>query len=322
MSLESSDSFVPGYETKRWVGGEDDEGLRLDVFLTAHTPEVYSRTYVQSLIRDGHVRVDEVVQDRPSHLVSAGNTIEMTVPPPQETTLEPEPIPLDIVYEDDDLLVINKQRDMVVHPAPGHYSGTLVHALLYHCHDDLSSINGMMRPGIVHRLDKDTTGLMVVAKNDTSHLGLSYQLQKRRMSREYRALVYGIPEVEAGRIEARIGRDPDTPFKMGIVTSGGKHAITHFQINQAVGRDHALLDCQLETGRTHQIRVHLAFIDHPVVADPMYAASYPTYGLTGQALHAAKLTFEHPSTQREMTFAAPIPDDMCEVIKALRGSEK
>ncbi len=298
------------------VPGEDD-GARLDIYLARNTSEAYSRTYLQSLIRDGRVTVDESPVSTPGRVLREGQRVRMEVPPPRPHSLMPEPIPLDVVYEDDDILVINKQRDLVVHPAPGHYSGTLVHALLHHC-AALSTIVDHTRPGIVHRLDKDTTGLMVVAKNDTAHLGLSYQLQKRTMKREYLALVHGVPDVARGTVHARIGRDPDTRFKMRVVQSGGKSAVTHFLVEDVIGSNHALLRCNLESGRTHQIRVHLAFIGHPVVGDPMYATDYPSYGLEGQALHAARLVLEHPDRRETMEFEAPVPADMRRIIQELR----
>lgn len=306
----------PGTQILNWRVADED-GSRIDIFLARSTTEAYSRTYIQKLIRDGNVSVNGQVVTTPSHQVDPGDDVEMAVPPPRATTLEPEDIPLDVVFEDDDLLVINKQRDLVVHPAPGHYSGTLVHALLHHC-GSLSSINNIMRPGIVHRLDKDTTGLMVVAKNDTSHLSLSYQIRKRRMKRVYLALVHGVPEVETGKIEARVGRDPDTRFKMKVVTRGGKHAVTWFRVIEVLDRDHSLLRCELDTGRTHQIRVHLAYIGLPVVGDPMYAEGYPLFGLQGQALHAAHLAFEHPSTGEPLEFDAPMPQDVSDVVDDIR----
>ncbi len=296
--------------------GEEDAGTRLDIFLARNTSEAYSRTYLQKLIRDGDVQVDGREVTTPGKVLEVHQRVRMVVPPPRGQTLEPEDIPLDVVYEDDDLIVINKSRDLVVHPAPGHYTGTLVHALLHHS-SQLSTIIDHTRPGIVHRLDKDTTGLMVVAKNDTAHLSLSYQLQKRRMKREYLALVHGLPEVETGTVDARIGRDPETRFKMKVVNSGGKKAVTHFRVDKVLGRSHALLRCNLESGRTHQIRVHLAFIGLPVVGDPMYAPGLPDYGLTGQALHATRLVLEHPTTGREMAFEAPMPEDMRSLVERL-----
>ena len=312
------EDLAPGAQLFRWTAALEDEGLRLDVFLAQHTTEGFSRTYLQSLVRDGNVMVDHEVVDTPSHLVSSGDEVELLIPPPRESTLEPEPIPLDVVYEDEDLMVINKQRNLVVHPAPGHYSGTLVHALLNHC-SDLSSINNIMRPGIVHRLDKDTTGAMVVAKNNTAHLDISYQIKKRRMKRIYLAVVHGVPEVETGRVEARIGRDPDTRFKMKVVTRGGKTAGTWFRVIELLGREHALLRCQLDTGRTHQIRVHLSYIGHPVVGDPLYADGYPAHGMSGQALHAARLSFEHPTTGELLDFEVPPPEDMQRLMDNLRS---
>jgi len=318
--MDHPDDLAPGSQVlQRTVSGAD-EGLRMDVFLARHTTEAYSRTYIQNLIREGHVCVDREVVNVPSYLVRAGEEVEMVIPPPRESTLEPEPIPLEVLFEDEDVLVINKQRDLVVHPAPGHYSGTLVHGLLHHC-SELSGINNIMRPGIVHRLDKDTTGAMVVAKNDRSHLHLSQQIKKRKMRRIYLALTHGVPEVETGRIETRIARDPDTRYKMKAVARGGKWAATWFQVEEIPDARHALLRCELDTGRTHQIRVHLAYIGHPVVADPMYGEEYPTYGLAGQALHARELSFEHPATGQRIDFTAPLPEDFQSVLDRMRAKE-
>jgi len=313
------DALAPGHQSLSWSVTEEDGGARLDVFLARNTSRTYSRTYLQSLIRDGCVEVDGSAATLPSCRVETGQRVRLLVPPPKETTLQPEDIPLDVVYEDEDLLVINKHRGMVVHPAPGHYSGTLVHALLHHC-PSLSSINNIMRPGIVHRLDKDTTGLLVVAKNNPAHLALAHKIKKHQVERTYLALVHGVPDVATGKIDAPVGRDPDTRFKMKVVRRGGKHAATWFCIKEILGPDHALLTCRLETGRTHQIRVHLAFIGHPVVGDPMYAEGLPGYGLEGQALHATRLRFEHPSTGDWMEFEAPMPEDMLEVLESLRSA--
>ncbi len=313
----NDDDIAPGSQVLNWTVSAEDEGLRLDVFLAQNTPQAYSRTYIQNLIREGNVTADGELVTVPSNLVSGGEFVELVVPPPRESTLEPEPIPLDVLFEDDDILVINKQRDLVVHPAPGHYSGTLVHGLLHHC-SELSGINNIMRPGIVHRLDKDTTGAMVVAKTDRAHLHVSQQIKKRLMKRIYLALTHGVPEVESGKIETRIARDPDTRFKMKAVARGGKDAVTWFRVQEVPDDGHALLRCELDTGRTHQIRVHLEYIGHPVVGDPMYGGEYPAYGLQGQALHARELSFEHPATGERMTFTAPLPEDFTAVLDRMR----
>ncbi len=313
---DSEAEHPPGTKILRHHVSEDEGGTRLDVFLARHTSEAYSRTYLQSLISQQRVQVDGSSVNKASHRLHGGESVQIIIPPAVPSTLEPEPIPLDVVYEDDDLLVLNKQRDLVVHPAPGHYSGTLVHGLLHHC-ENLSSINNIMRPGIVHRLDKDTTGLMVVAKNDTAHLHLSYQLQKRWMEREYLALVHGVPDVKKGKIEMRIGRDPDTRFKMSVVRSGGKRAVTWFRVEGVIDSEHALLRCELETGRTHQIRVHLSYIGYPVVGDPLYAPEYDDYGLEGQALHATRVAFEHPTSAEWLEFESELPDDVQDVIGRL-----
>ncbi len=316
-SVDPGPGMDQGTQVFEGVVEPEDGGIRLDVYLARNTTNAYSRTYLQNLVRDGHVEVDSIAVSTPGKLVEEGQRVRVVVPPPTTHTLEPEDIPLDIIYEDEDLMVINKDRDMVVHPAPGHYSGTLVHALLHHS-SDLSTIIDRTRPGIVHRLDKDTTGAMVVAKNDTAHLGISYQLQKRKMKREYLALVHGVPDVASGSVYARIGRDPETRFKMRVVTSGGKSAVTHFHVEEVFGSEYSLLRCNLETGRTHQIRVHLAYIGLPVVGDPMYGSGLPTLGLEGQALHAARLVLEHPTTGETMEFEAPLPEDFEAVLRELR----
>ncbi len=312
--------IAPGTQVLDWIVQEEDSGSRVDVFLARRTSEAYSRTYIQNLIREGNVQVLGEMVDTPSYLVHTDDPVTLMVPPARKTALEPENIPLDVVFEDEDLLVINKQRGLVVHPAPGHASGTLVHALLHHC-SDLSSINNIMRPGIVHRLDKDTTGLMVVAKNNTAHLHLSYQIRKRHMKRIYLALVYGAVDVETGKIEARVTRDPDTRFKMKVASRGGKTAVTWFRVLDVLDGRHSLLRCQLDTGRTHQIRVHLAYIGYPVVDDPLYAQDQPSRGMQGQALHAHHLSFEHPTTGTRMDFEAPMPEDMQELLDRIRSGQ-
>lgn len=298
-------------------------GRRIDAFLAEQPQLALSRTAVQRLIEAGRVRVGGRPV-RSSLKLSGGEEIEVRVPPPPAPEARAEDIPLRVVYEDADLIVVDKPRGMVVHPAAGHARGTLVNALLHHC-PDLSGVGGELRPGIVHRLDKGTTGLIVAAKNDAAHHSLAAQIKRRTARREYLALVYGSPDADRGLIDAPIGRDPAHRQRMAVVAHRGRAARTHFQVRERFpgrggSRGHALLECRLETGRTHQVRVHLASIGHPVVADPLYAPSRPTLGLGGQALHAFRLAFEHPRTGRPLRFEVPLPPDFQAVVDNLRAA--
>lgn len=290
-------------------------GERLDVFLAGRLPEL-SRSHVQKLIGGGAVRVGDGFP-KSNYRLRAGDVIHVLLPEPEEISLEPEPIPLDILYEDGDIIVVNKARGMVVHPAAGVFHGTLVNALLYHC-GDLSGINGKIRPGIVHRLDKDTSGVMVAAKNDKAHLDLAEQIGKKSAHRIYRAIVHGnIPE-ERGIIRGDIGRHPTDRKKMAIVREKGKPAVTEFSVLERFGA-YTLVECSLQTGRTHQIRVHMAHIGHPLVGDPKYGPKRPApFAIRGQALHSMRLSLRHPGTGKEMAFEAPLPEDMEKIIRKLR----
>ncbi len=295
-----------------------DEGRRLDLFLTGAGAGL-TRSRAQKLIEEGSVYVNDRPCTRKSHRLSRGDTVTFLLPEPGAVPLRAEQIPLDIVYEDDDLVVINKPRGMVVHPAPGHDSGTLVNALLHHCRS-LSTVGGEERPGIVHRLDKDTTGLLVVAKNDHSHRSLAAQLKSRTMQREYLALVHGRVRPAAGRIEAPIGRHPRHRLRMAVVP-GGREAVTRYRTLAYPG-PFSLLRLSLESGRTHQIRVHLSFIRHPLVGDPLYgkarSADLPPPLRRGQALHACRLTLIHPRSGRLLQFSAPLPPHFREGLRYLR----
>ena len=290
---------------------------RLDVVCSVLLNDfISSRNYAQKLIESGNISVNGKAL-RTNYKVKSGDMISCILPEPENLSIEPENIPLDIVYEDSDLLVINKKRDMVVHPAPGNYSGTLVNALLYYC-KDLSDINGMIRPGIVHRIDKDTTGLLVVAKNNNSHLFLSEQLKKHDIKREYIAVAEGIISENSGTINLPIGRHEIDRKKMAVRADNSKEAITHFTVvNRLQG--HTVVVCNLETGRTHQIRVHLSHIGHPIVGDPLYGMR-DTHGMQGQALHARKLTFTHPSSGKLVSFEATPPADFDALVKGLSES--
>lgn len=289
---------------------------RLDAFLASSEELGLSRSRVQALIRDGRVTVAGRVPKSKDSL-QPGDLIRVEIPDPEPVDLAPEQIPLDVVYEDQDLIVINKPRGLVVHPAAGHWGGTLVNALLEHV-DDLEGIGGELRPGIVHRLDKDTTGLLVAAKNETAHRALSDQIREHTARRVYWALVHGDTMPDAGRVEAPIGRHPVDRKRMAVNTRTGKTAITHFRTLERF-RGYALLECRLETGRTHQIRVHLAYIGHPVVSDLVYGNRKTRLGLPSQALHARQLGFFHPRSGEWMEFTAEPPPEMMEAIKQLRG---
>lgn len=296
----------------------DKDGERLDVFLVRQEPEL-SRAHIQKIIAAGDVLVDGKVR-KANFKLRAGASVSFTMPEAAPIEVKPEDIPLDILYEDGDIIVVNKARGMVVHPAAGVSSGTLVNALLYHCHD-LSGINGEIRPGIVHRLDKDTSGVMVAAKNDRAHLDLAEQISAKSAHRSYLAVVHGNIKEEAGIIKGDIGRHPTDRKRMAIVQDNGKPAVTHFKVLERFG-DYTLVECRLETGRTHQIRVHMTSIGHPLVNDPKYGSRKTPFGIKGQALHSRQLTLKHPATGEEMTFEAPLPEDMEKILAALRNRRK
>ena len=294
------------------IVAEDEANLRLDKFICLKLPS-FSRVKVQRLIENNLVSVNGKTA-KSSYKVVNGDKVEVSDEEVSEVSLEGEDIPLDILYEDDDLFVINKPKGMVVHPSVGHHSGTLVNALLYKS-DNLSSINGEVRPGIVHRIDKDTSGLLVVAKNDEAHQALQAQLKSKTMYRKYIAIVYGIMESSKGIIDAPIGRDPKNRQKMAVVKDG-KEAITHFEVIEQY-KDFAYIECLLETGRTHQIRVHMDYIGHPVIGDPMYGPA-KVIGSIGQYLHALEIHFVHPTTHKEMVFKTDIPAYFSEKLKELK----
>ncbi len=305
MSGEASFSFEVGPEAA---------GQRLDHFLAGQEPFL-SRNQVQRLMDNGLVLVN-ARPARPSYRLRAGDMIRMTVPPPVEMALTPEPIPLDIVYEDGDLLVVNKPAGLVVHPAAGHHQGTLVNALLDHC-PDLTGIGGYLRPGIVHRLDKDTSGLMLVSKTDLAHQGLSAELKARQIKRQYLALAHGGVRSEKGLIDAPLGRDPRERKRIAVV-AGGRTARTHYHVRERFP-GYTLLEVELETGRTHQIRVHLAYAGYPVAGDPVYGPRRNPLNLPGQALHAYRIAFTHPRSGERMTFEAPLPPAFSAALDLLRG---
>ena len=293
----------------------DEGGVRLDVFL-ASLPEIASRSAAQKLLEQGLVTQNGKPLRRQDKTV-AGATYDVTLPEPRELSLEAEPISLDVRYEDDDLLVINKPKGLVVHPAPGHWDGTLVNALLYHCRDSLSGINGELRPGIVHRIDKDTSGLLIVAKNDFAHQGLAAQLQDHRLRRTYEAIVCGSIKDDEGTIDAPIGRHPADRKKMAVTEKSSRSAVTHFAVLERF-RGYTYVRCRLETGRTHQIRVHMAYRNHPILGDTVYGHKEKELGQETQVLHAKELTFTHPRTGEEITVTCPLPAYFSELLEKLR----
>ena len=287
-----------------YIVSAEQEGMRLDVFLTEQMEG--SRSYIQSLIKGGHVIVGGKV-GKANLRLTPNMVIQVEIPEPESVEVKPEDIPLDVLYEDHDIIIVNKARGMVVHPAVGNYSGTLVNALLFHC-KDLSGINGEIRPGIVHRLDKDTSGVMMAAKNDAAHIGLAEQVKEHSAKRTYWALVQGNIVEEKGTIKAPIGRHPKDRMKMAVVFENSKDAVTHFRVLERYGHQ-TLVECNLETGRTHQIRVHFAHIGHPVVNDPFYGYHRMDFPIEGQALHSRSLDVKHPITGEDMHFEAPVPAD-------------
>ena len=293
-------------------------GERLDVFLSKALPDM-TRSHAQKLITAGEVTV-ECMMRKANHRLAGGETVKVTLPPPQPIIAQAENLPLDILYEDGDIIVINKARGMTVHNGAGTDSGTLVNALLYHA-DNLSGINGKLRPGIVHRLDKDTSGVMVVAKNDRAHLSLAEQIQTKTAHRIYLAIVRGNIGETAGIIRTQIGRHPKDRVRMAVVPSGGREAVTEFAVRERFG-SYTLVECRLQTGRTHQIRVHMAYIHHPVLNDPKYGSIDRNFAIKGQALHSHTLSLIHPVTGERMNFTAPLPEDMQQVLDKLRNRIK
>lgn len=289
------------------------EGVRLDIGVTELIGK--TRSYVQTLISDGMVEVNGAVK-KANYKIRPGDKVKVVIPPPKELLVEAENIPLDIVYEDEDVLVVNKPQGMVVHPAPGSWTGTLVNALLYHCRN-LSGINGVLRPGIVHRIDKDTSGLLVVAKNDQAHQGLAAQIKEHSMARKYIALVHGVVLESTGTIDAPIGRDTADRKKMAVTFHNSKTAVTHYHVLERF-HDFTYLRAKLETGRTHQIRVHMAYLKHPVLGDPLYGPRRNPFGLEGQMLHAEHLGFVHPQTGEWLEFTVEPPEIFTKLLEELR----
>ncbi len=307
-------------ERKKSFEVEGKAGLRIDRYLAEELPEL-SRSYLQKVIKEGGV----CLGGRPlkaNYKVNPGDVIELALPPAVETEVEPEDLPLDILYEDSDLIFVNKPKGMVVHPSAGHASGTLVNGLLYHCRGELSGINGVMRPGIVHRIDKDTTGVLVVCKNDRAHNGVAEQLKVHSITRRYRAIVCGDLKNDTGTVDAAIGRHPVDRKRMAVTAKGGKRAVTHYRVLERFGT-YTYIECELETGRTHQIRVHMGSIGHPILGDEVYGrGKLPSWmqeirGMQGQVLHAMVLGVTHPSTGEYLEVRAPLPGYFLELFKKM-----
>lgn len=310
----TEDGIEAGLETV--TAEAEDAGTRADVFLAAKLG--VSRSNMQKLLEDGRVKRSEKII-KANYKVRAGEMFVVDIPEPEPIEAVPENIPLDIIYEDDDVVVLNKARGMVVHPAPGNYTGTLVNALLYHC-SNLSGINSAIRPGIVHRLDKDTSGIMIVAKNDAAHISLSQQIQSKNAVRTYLAVVRGNIKTDSGTIETQIARDKTDRKKMAVVKEGGRDAITDYEVLERFGK-YTLVRCKLRTGRTHQIRVHMEYLGYPLVGDPKYSPMKTPFGIKGQALHSHTLEFTHPRTGERMKFEAPLPEDMHKIITRLHNGQ-
>jgi 23S rRNA pseudouridine1911/1915/1917 synthase len=295
----------------------EQEGERLDKILHEIYPD-FSRSFFQRLIKNGQVLVGGAAQ-KPSYSVRADDLVEASIPDAVPTAIEPEDIPLDILYEDDDVLVVNKPKGMVVHPSAGHYTGTLVNAILYHCKDSLSGINGEIRPGIVHRIDMDTTGSLIVCKNDESHVSIAAQLKAHTANRVYVGIVHGNLKDDEGTIEGAIGRHPTQRKKMAVNEKNGKPAVTHYKVLERFG-NYTFVQFRLETGRTHQIRVHMASIGHPLLGDTLYSSgNSPFKHLQGQTLHAQTIGFVHPRTGEYMEFSAPLPEYFEKLLELLKS---
>lgn len=306
-------------QIETFVVEAEQEGVRLDKYLGLIYPD-FSRAFFQKLIKNAQITVNECVQ-KASYCVRIDDIVKVQIPDAVETTIEPEDIPLDILYEDEDLLIVNKPKGMVVHPSAGHYSGTLVNAIMYHCKDSLSGINGEIRPGIVHRIDMDTTGSLIVCKNDESHIHIAEQIKEHSVNRIYVGIVCGNIKEDSGTVEGAIGRHPIERKKMAINEKNGKPAITHYKVLERFG-NYTYMQFQLETGRTHQIRVHMASIGHPLLGDELYSSGRsPFKHLQGQCLHAKTIGFVHPRTHKYMEYSAPLPEYFEKLLCLLKSNQ-
>ena len=300
---------------QEYIVPEKSSGLRIDKFLTESCPD-YTRSFLQKLLKSELVEVNGKPV-KSSYKTAAGDTVTFEVPEAVEAEITAQEMPLDILYEDEDVILINKPKGMVVHPAAGHYEGTLVNGLMHHCREQLSGINGVMRPGIVHRIDRDTTGVLIVCKNDLAHNSIAEQLKVHSITRKYYAVVFGSLKDDEGTIHAPIGRHPNDRKKMSINSKNGKDAVTHYKVLERF-HGYTLVECRLETGRTHQIRVHMASIGHPLLGDQVYGPAKQPFRLQGQTLHAGVLGFLHPRTGEYMEFSAPLPKYFEELLEKLR----
>lgn len=301
-----------------WTVEKENDNNRIDKFINDRMADV-SRSYIQKLIKDNRVTVD-LKPVKANYRIKEGERVEVGLPEPVSLDIEPQNIPLDIVYEDEDVLLINKPKDMVVHPSAGHMDGTLVNALLYHCKDSLSSINGVMRPGIVHRIDKDTTGLLIICKNDKAHNCIAEQLKVHSITRRYQAIVWNNLTADEGVVDAPIGRHPVDRKKMAINYKNGKTAVTHYKVLERFGK-YTYIECELETGRTHQIRVHMTSIGHPLIGDSVYGPDRQPFKTQGQVLHAKVFGFIHPTTGQYMEFEVPLPEYFENILEKLRNTK-
>nr|WP_296044334.1 RluA family pseudouridine synthase [uncultured Blautia sp.] len=302
-------------ETLNFSITEENSNIRIDRYLAEQCPDL-SRSYIQKLVKDGAVFVNNR-QIKANYKVQPQDQVILTIPDMQVPDILPENIPLDVLYEDQWLLIVNKPKDMVVHPSAGHMEGTLVNAVMAHCGEHLSGINGVLRPGIVHRIDKDTTGALLICKDDTVHRDLAEQLKVHSIKRRYRAIVQGNLKEDQGTVDAPIGRHPTDRKKMAVNYKNGKEAVTHYQVLERFGNA-TYIECRLETGRTHQIRVHMASLGHPLLGDTIYGSSKNPYHLQGQALHAMILGFVHPITREYLEFQAPLPEYFIKLLDKLR----
>lgn len=298
-----------------YVVDENESGQRIDKYISLKEADI-SRSYIQKLIKEGNIKINSE-ECKSNYKVCLNDHIVIEIPEAKELEIEAENIPLDIIYEDDDIIVVNKPKGMVVHPAAGHYSGTLVNALMYHCKNDLSGINGVLRPGIVHRIDMNTTGVIVACKNDYAHDKIAQQLSVHSITRKYYAIAQNAFKEQEGTVDAPIGRNPADRKKMAIDRKNGKRAVTHYKVLENF-KNCAYIECQLETGRTHQIRVHMTSIGHPLLGDDVYSSGKSAYNLTGQTLHAGVLGFIHPRTGEYVEFSAPLPEYFQNVLNDLR----